>query len=136
MKKLTWVVFIALFCLAALSFGQATDANLVGTVLDATGAAIPNATLELTNTATAVKTTTTNTERARFRPRRWKKPTTGLNRNVSNNAIATGTKTDWPKDRHVITSTTAQKLAMATRIRSRLCPSPWRICDFAAFRVV
>jgi hypothetical protein len=42
---------------------QATDTNLVGTVTDQTGAAVPNATVEITNTATNVKTTTmTNME--------------------------------------------------------------------------
>ena len=38
--------------------GQTTDANLVGTVLDATGAAVPKSTVDATNTATGVKYTT------------------------------------------------------------------------------
>jgi hypothetical protein len=51
-------VAAALLGLSALGFGQATDANLVGTVVDATAAAVPNTSIELTNTATGVKTTT------------------------------------------------------------------------------
>jgi len=38
---------------------QAADGNLVGTVVDQMGASIPNATVEVTNTATAVKAATT-----------------------------------------------------------------------------
>ncbi len=41
-----------------LAFGQAQDGNLVGTILDATGAAIANASVEAENTATGVKTST------------------------------------------------------------------------------
>jgi hypothetical protein len=41
--------------LSANSYGQATDGNLVGTVLDATGAAVPNAMVEVENMATGVK---------------------------------------------------------------------------------
>ena len=39
---------------------QAADGNLVGTVTDQTSAAVPNATVEITNTATGVKSTTTS----------------------------------------------------------------------------
>jgi hypothetical protein len=38
------------------SFGQAADGNLIGSVLDATGAAVPNARVEAENVATGVKT--------------------------------------------------------------------------------
>jgi Carboxypeptidase regulatory-like domain len=61
MKKLAWTVSVALFCLSARSFGQVTSANLVGTVIDATDAAVPNATVTATNTATGVKLTTATT---------------------------------------------------------------------------
>ncbi len=40
--------------LALLAFGQATDGNLVGVVTDPTGATVPNAKLQLQNTATGV----------------------------------------------------------------------------------
>src|ERR1700736_3656029 len=58
MKKVTLAALIALFGLAAGCFGQATDSNLVGTVADASGAVVPTANIELTNTATGVKSTT------------------------------------------------------------------------------
>ncbi len=54
------------FAFAALAFGQ-TDATLVGNVVDASGAAIPNANLELTNTATGVKYTTKTTTAGDYR---------------------------------------------------------------------
>src|SRR5215468_3546149 len=49
-------VLLALFVCAGISIGQVSDGNIVGTVLDATGAAVPNAAVELRNTATAVRT--------------------------------------------------------------------------------
>ena len=58
MKKLALGVLVALFGAAVLCFGQATDANLVGTVVDATGALVPNANIELANEATGVKSST------------------------------------------------------------------------------
>ena len=39
-------------------FGQATDGNLIGTVIDATGAGVPNAAVEVVNIATGVKAVT------------------------------------------------------------------------------
>ena len=53
---LSWVVVFALGALCL--FGQATDSNLVGTVMDASGAAVQNATIEIQNVATGVKYTT------------------------------------------------------------------------------
>ncbi len=53
---------LALLALAPRASCQATDANLVGIVTDATGAAVPGATVEIQNLATGVKTSTsTNT---------------------------------------------------------------------------
>src|SRR5262249_15791809 len=54
---------IALVVLAALAMvpvvlAQAIDGNLTGTVADPSGALVPNATVEITNTATGIKTTT------------------------------------------------------------------------------
>jgi carboxypeptidase family protein len=58
------VALVALaLVLAPASYGQAIDGNLAGAVLDATGATIPNATVELENTETGIKyTTTTGTD--------------------------------------------------------------------------
>jgi hypothetical protein len=56
--------FLLLICaamiaaLAPFSFGQATDGNLVGTVVDASGAGVPNVSVTIQNTATGLKTTT------------------------------------------------------------------------------
>ena len=56
-KLLTCLVCaIVLAGLAPLSFGQATDGNLVGTVVDASGGMVPNANVVITNVATGVKT--------------------------------------------------------------------------------
>ncbi len=52
-KSLVVVAFSSL-----LAFGQATDGNITGTVMDSTGAAIPGASVELENVATGVERTT------------------------------------------------------------------------------
>ena len=57
MKSQSIALAALYFGFSGLIFGQATDANLVGMVADASGAVVPGATLELTNTATAVKAT-------------------------------------------------------------------------------
>src|SRR5215475_11834912 len=57
MKNFAFAVLFALLSLSVLSYGQTIDANLVGTVVDASGAAVPNATIEITHTGTGVKTT-------------------------------------------------------------------------------
>ena len=56
-------VFILLVLLALTGFplhvfSQTIDGNIVGTVTDPSGATVPNATVEITNTATGIKTTT------------------------------------------------------------------------------
>ena len=55
-----FVMFAALagMLLSRIAFAQTQDGNLVGSVLDTTGAAVPNAKVEVENTATGVKTTT------------------------------------------------------------------------------
>ena len=58
MKNLAIAVLMALMCLALPGYGQAIDANLVGTVVDASGAAVPNANVEIQHLATGVKTDT------------------------------------------------------------------------------
>jgi Carboxypeptidase regulatory-like domain len=66
MRK-NWVLFLCLFLIPAFAFAQATDGNLVGTITDATGAAVPNATLELTNMATGVKHTARSSSDGTYR---------------------------------------------------------------------
>lgn len=63
MKNIAFAVLLALLGLAALGFSQTIDANLVGTVVDSSGAAVPNASIEITHLSTGVKTATkTNTD--------------------------------------------------------------------------
>src|SRR4051794_23554659 len=51
-----FLAVLVLVCLAiTASFGQVSDGNIVGTVLDASGAAVPNANVTLENVATGVK---------------------------------------------------------------------------------
>src|SRR5882724_5403584 len=57
MNKVAFTALTALFLLTALSYGQTIDANLVGTVVDASGAAVPNAAVEITHVTTGAKTT-------------------------------------------------------------------------------
>jgi hypothetical protein len=63
-KVLGLVAIVALVLIAApVGFGQAIDGNLVGMVVDPSDATVPNATLELENTETGIKhTTTTGTD--------------------------------------------------------------------------
>jgi hypothetical protein len=49
------VLLSALLVIPDKAQAQATDGNIVGTVVDATGATVPNARLELENTATGIK---------------------------------------------------------------------------------
>src|SRR5215831_8382590 len=58
MKRFVVAVAVVLSLVVPEGFAQTTDSNLVGAVLDATGAAIQNATIEVQNVATGVKTTT------------------------------------------------------------------------------
>src|SRR5437870_1104844 len=62
-----WLIagWLTLMVAVSTGFGQATGANLVGTVVDASGAAVPNARVTATNTATGVKfNAATNTDGA------------------------------------------------------------------------
>ena len=53
------LLFVAAFIVSTnILFAQATDAIITGTITDATGAVVPNATVEAENTATGVKYTT------------------------------------------------------------------------------
>jgi hypothetical protein len=52
---------------APVSIGQAIDGNLAGTILDPSGAAVPGATVELENSATGLKYTTTTSPEGFYR---------------------------------------------------------------------
>src|ERR1051326_183002 len=56
---LALIAFTLVFLIASVPavFAQTIDGNLVGTVVDASGAIVPNAMVEVTNTATGIKTT-------------------------------------------------------------------------------
>jgi len=54
--KLLTVAFFVLFALSS-AFGQATDGNISGTVLDASGAAVPNASVTAQSAGTSIKVT-------------------------------------------------------------------------------
>ncbi len=58
---------IAVCLFAACLFGQATDGNLVGTITDATAAAIPGAQVKITNRATNIQTSTTSNASGEYR---------------------------------------------------------------------
>ncbi len=70
-KRLWTVVFaamIATLCaLPSVAHAQAISGDLVGTVMDKSGAVIPNATVTVENVATGVKTTTTSNDRGEYR---------------------------------------------------------------------
>src|SRR5262249_3285869 len=67
MKKLSWALVLMLFSLCSFSFAQTTDANLVGTVADATGAAVPDASVEITHQATRIKSATRTNANGQYR---------------------------------------------------------------------
>jgi hypothetical protein len=67
MKKLVVTVLFALLGLGALAYGQTIDANLVGTVLDASGATVPNANIEIQHVATGTKATTKTNADGQYR---------------------------------------------------------------------
>ncbi len=56
-----------LVAFTSLIFGQASDGNIVGTVLDASGSAVPSARVELMNVGTAVKSTATTDSTGTYR---------------------------------------------------------------------
>ncbi len=64
------VLFLAAMglCVCALTLlGQATDGNLVGAITDATGAAFPDARVEITNRATNIGTSTKSNASGEYR---------------------------------------------------------------------
>src|SRR5262245_64289615 len=50
-------VVIAVLAMVPVVLAQAIDGNLTGTILDPSGALVPNATVEITNAATGIKST-------------------------------------------------------------------------------
>src|SRR5690349_16549758 len=52
---------------AASAFGQASDGNITGSVLDASSAAVPNATVQLQNVDTGVKLATQTDSNGSYR---------------------------------------------------------------------
>ncbi len=58
---------VAICLFAACLFGQATDGNLVGTITDATAAAIPGAQVKITNRATNIQTLTMSNSSGEYR---------------------------------------------------------------------
>src|SRR5947209_1908398 len=74
-KSVVWNGYIVALVILLLSAGlvaspaaaQTTDGNVVGTVLDATGAVVPNAKVDAVNTATGVKTSTQSNANGEFR---------------------------------------------------------------------
>jgi hypothetical protein len=67
MKTTVVAIVIALLSLAGVSYGQAIDANLVGNVADASGAAVPNASVEIQHTSTGVKNSTKTNADGQYR---------------------------------------------------------------------
>lgn len=66
--SLRWLAIIALFLLLApLSLAQSVSGELVGTIYDTTGAAVPGASVVATNTATGVQITSTSTGTGQYR---------------------------------------------------------------------
>src|SRR3954471_398581 len=64
--------FSALVCIVLISLSnflvaQTTSGDLVGTILDPSGSGVPNATVDVTNADTNVKTTATTNSRGEYR---------------------------------------------------------------------
>jgi hypothetical protein len=66
--KIRFAILPAILALLSLSaLGQVTSGSLTGTVYDASGATVPDATVLATNTATGVPSTTTTTSSGQYR---------------------------------------------------------------------
>ncbi len=69
-KAVAWsCLFVATLSIPASSFAQAVYGNVVGTVVDSSGAAVPNAKVIITDTNRAVTSTTTTNESGFFTQR-------------------------------------------------------------------
>jgi hypothetical protein len=67
MKRLVCAALLVLLQFTVPSYAQIIDANLVGTVTDASGAVVPNANIEITNAATGVKSATKSNADGQYR---------------------------------------------------------------------
>src|SRR5262245_11471486 len=61
------LALLGLVTVSMPAFGQATDGNLVGTISDASGAAVPNAAITIKNRATGVQVATKTAENGEYR---------------------------------------------------------------------
>ena len=62
-----WIAFCFILLLNVGARAQAISGDLIGTVEDATGAAVPNATLTITNINTNAKATATSNDAGQYR---------------------------------------------------------------------
>src|SRR5262249_59212505 len=70
MQQTAAIVFLALFALlASKAFGQAVYGNIVGAVMDPSGAAVPKARVTITDTQRSVSFTTTTNDDGHFTQR-------------------------------------------------------------------
>ena len=67
MRRIPFFAPLVVMSLATAAFGQQTSGDLVGTVKDATGAAVPNAQITLTNEAIGVKVNSTASGAGEYR---------------------------------------------------------------------
>ena len=67
MKTIALTVLVALLGLAALGYGQTIDANLVGSVVDASGAVVPGVTVVVTHEPTGVSHEVVSDGQGQFR---------------------------------------------------------------------
>ena len=67
MKVTKIALMLLLIGLVPAAFAQVTSTNLVGTVVDPSGAVVPNAGIEVENVATGVKATTTTGANGQYR---------------------------------------------------------------------
>jgi len=59
-------IVLALSGLSSLMYGQGSNATLLGTVTDSSGAVVPNASVQVTNTATGIKQTAKTDSQGRY----------------------------------------------------------------------
>ena len=68
-KAIVTICFVSLALLGPKAFGQAVYGNIVGTVLDQSGAAVPNAKVVITDTQRSVSFNTTTNDDGNFTQR-------------------------------------------------------------------
>src|SRR5262245_49526545 len=68
-KAIVTICFVSLALLGQKAFGQAVYGNIVGTVLDQSGAAVPNAKIMITDTQRSVNFNTTTNDDGNFTQR-------------------------------------------------------------------